>query len=100
MAKMAKMANISPSMGGVQVRKKGMQVWGTTERSMHDDLDDEIMKCDGKEVHAAWFVPRRWPGRGNVIGLLLPECEMQAIYPREDAPAPIPVWGSKIGSNR
>jgi hypothetical protein len=30
-----------------------------------------------EEIHVAWFTPRGWPGAGTVVGLCLPECEMQ-----------------------
>jgi hypothetical protein len=31
----------------------------------------------GIELHSAWFIPKGWPGKGPVVNLLIPECELQ-----------------------
>jgi hypothetical protein len=34
------------------------------------------------DLHLAWFIPNDWPGKGKVVDLGLPECEMHwcAVY--------------------
>jgi hypothetical protein len=29
------------------------------------------------ELHSAWFTPKGWPGKGETVSLLIPECELQ-----------------------
>jgi hypothetical protein len=37
-----------------------------------------------EEVHNVWFVPIGWPGKGPVISLLIPECELQYVVVAAD----------------
>ena len=32
------------------------------------------------EVHNVWFLPKGWPGKGTVINLLIPECELHFCF--------------------
>jgi hypothetical protein len=34
-----------------------------------------------EEIHTVCFEPVGWPGKGITVGLNIPECEMQYIYP-------------------
>lgn len=38
------------------------------------------------ELHSVLFAPLGWPGRGPVVGLLIPECEMQFCAPANGGP--------------
>jgi hypothetical protein len=29
------------------------------------------------ELHSVWLVPKGWPGKGETVSLLIPECELQ-----------------------
>jgi hypothetical protein len=40
------------------------------------------------EVHAVFFLPEGWCGKGPTVGLGLPECELQFVFLIND----IPVW--------
>jgi hypothetical protein len=48
-----------------------MNTWTTRLRS------EMTIAYGVDEVHNVWFTPKGWPGKGPVIGLLIPECEMQ-----------------------
>jgi hypothetical protein len=37
-----------------------------------------------EEVHNVWFLPKGWPGKGPVVGLLIPECELQFAFVSPD----------------
>lgn len=41
-----------------------------------------------EEVHTAWFLPKGWPGKGNAVSLLIPECELQYVFLAPDG-APV-----------
>lgn len=38
------------------------------------------------DVHGALFLPADWPGHGNMVSMLIPECETQYVMCRGDKP--------------
>lgn len=43
------------------------------------------------ELHSAWWVPPQWPGSGAVVGLSIPECELQVVFPDRGDGEPVVV---------
>jgi hypothetical protein len=44
-------------------------------------IDPELSRPFGvEEVHTVWFTPPGWPGKGAVVGLGIPECELQVVW--------------------
>jgi hypothetical protein len=44
-------------------------------------IDPELTRPFGvEEIHTVWFTPPGWPGKGPVVGLGIPECELQVIW--------------------
>ena len=41
----------------------------------------EMTDLDGTEFHTVCFEPAGWKGKGITVGLGIPECEMQYVYP-------------------
>jgi hypothetical protein len=52
-----------------------------------------------RELHTAWFLPKGWPGRGPVVGLLIPECEMQVVFLAPDGEPVAVINRPKINRN-
>jgi hypothetical protein len=62
-------------------------------------LPDFTRRHGAEEVHNAWFVPRGYPGKGPVVGLLIPECEMQLTFLAPDGEAITVINRPKINKN-
>jgi hypothetical protein len=41
------------------------------------------------ELHNVWFLPKNWPGKGTVISLLIPECELHFCFMHAGTDEPI-----------
>ena len=45
-------------------------------------LEPELTRPFGvEELHNVCFEPINWPGKGTVVSLLVPECELQVVVP-------------------
>jgi hypothetical protein len=52
------------------------------------------------DVHMAAFIPRGWPGKGKVVDLLLPECELQFVARYSDDPGKLVIAVNRPAINR
>jgi hypothetical protein len=59
----------------------------TTEMLVPDWLKERARYFN--PIHLAWYVPRGWPGKGKIVDLLLPECEMQWVIDLSDPNDPL-----------
>jgi hypothetical protein len=67
------------------VREPLASIFNRMEATMSDgwttQVPPELTRPYGvEEVHSAFFTPAAWPGQGNVVNLLIPECETQYVF--------------------
>jgi hypothetical protein len=46
-------------------------------------------RYDVNEVHCACWLPPNWAGKGRVIGLIIPECELTISFCDDDSDQPL-----------